>query len=92
MALNGIEYHNQRLPTPNPADTSTASAGWIISAKMRLTTDMRLGGLDHIGVRVAIYYIESSGSQICDTDTIDNANNRACNVWVVCRHVSVVLL
>jgi hypothetical protein len=45
-----------------------------------------VGGLNHNGVTVALCYIEYSGSELCDSDTISNANDRACNVWVVCQN------
>ncbi|KIM36995.1 hypothetical protein M413DRAFT_31169 [Hebeloma cylindrosporum] len=45
-----------------------------------------IGGINHNGVTVALCYIEYSGSELCDSDTVSNANDRACNVWVVCQN------
>ncbi|KAJ3745168.1 hypothetical protein DFH05DRAFT_1557325 [Lentinula detonsa] len=44
-----------------------------------------VGGLNHNGVTVALCYIEYSGSELCDSDTISNPNELACNVWIVCQ-------
>ncbi|KAJ3793708.1 hypothetical protein GGU11DRAFT_759748 [Lentinula aff. detonsa] len=42
-----------------------------------------VGGLNHEGVTVALCHIEYSGSELCDSDTVTNADERACNVWIV---------
>ncbi|KAJ3991425.1 hypothetical protein F5050DRAFT_1195867 [Lentinula boryana] len=44
-----------------------------------------VGGLNHEGVTVALCHIEYSGSELCDSDTVTDADERACNVWVVCE-------
>lgn len=43
-----------------------------------------IGGINHEGVTVAICHIQNDGNQLCDSDTISNASDKACSVSVVC--------
>ncbi|KAJ3873290.1 hypothetical protein F5051DRAFT_432315 [Lentinula edodes] len=42
-----------------------------------------VGGLNHAGVTIALCHIEYSGSELCDSDTVTDADDRVCNVWIV---------
>jgi hypothetical protein len=45
-----------------------------------------VGGINHNGETVALCYIEYSANELCDSDTISDPNNPACNVYVVCQN------
>ncbi|KAJ3860469.1 hypothetical protein EV359DRAFT_67298 [Lentinula novae-zelandiae] len=42
-----------------------------------------VGGLNHAGETIALCHIEYSGSELCDSDTVTDADDRVCNVWIV---------
>ena len=79
------EWHIIGNPSPGNYDFNCIHSVADINNNAR-NNGYEIGGLNHNGVTVAICYIEYSGSELCDSDTISNANDRACNVWVVCQN------
>ncbi|KAJ3768340.1 hypothetical protein FB446DRAFT_752038, partial [Lentinula raphanica] len=65
-------YEFNCVPTPDEIDANAHNNGFFI------------GGLNHEGVTMALCHIEYSGNELCDSDTVSDANDEACNVWVVC--------
>ncbi|KAJ3972867.1 hypothetical protein EV361DRAFT_981640 [Lentinula raphanica] len=66
-------YEFNCVPTPDEIDANAHNNGFFI------------GGLNHEGVTMALCHIEYSGNELCDSDTVSDANDEACNVWVVCE-------
>ncbi|KAJ3965708.1 hypothetical protein EV361DRAFT_872973 [Lentinula raphanica] len=81
------------ITNPNPGDPALLMSTGVYDFNCIATPDdinnnarnngFYVGGLNHEGVTVAQCYIEYSGSELCDTDTISDPNDRACNVWIV---------
>ncbi|KAJ3779894.1 hypothetical protein GGU10DRAFT_366753 [Lentinula aff. detonsa] len=67
------KYDFNCIATPDEINDNARNIGFYV------------GGLNHNGVTVAQCYIEYSGSELCDSDTISNPNELACNVWIVCQ-------
>ncbi|KAJ4478360.1 hypothetical protein J3R30DRAFT_3404416 [Lentinula aciculospora] len=70
---NPGEYEFNCVPTPDEINNNAHNNGFYI------------GGLNHEGVTMALCHIEYSASELCDSDTVSDKNDEACNVWVVCR-------
>lgn len=34
---------------------------------------------------MALCHIQYSGAELCDSDSVTDASDEACNVWVVCE-------
>jgi hypothetical protein len=45
-----------------------------------------IGGLNRDGHTVAMCHIDHSEKQLCDSDTVDKASDRVCDVWIVCKN------
>ncbi|KAJ3796765.1 hypothetical protein GGU11DRAFT_757281 [Lentinula aff. detonsa] len=68
------KYDFNCIATPDEINDNARNIGFYV------------GGLNHNGVTVAQCYIEYSGSELCDSDTISNPNELACNVWIVLNY------
>ncbi|KAJ3991480.1 hypothetical protein F5050DRAFT_1716058 [Lentinula boryana] len=77
---NPGQYVFNCLPTPSEINANAHTNGFYI------------GGLNHEGVTMALCHIEYSASELCDSDTVTDSNDEACNVWVVCDIPSPFLL
>ena len=72
-------------PNPGRYDFNCVNSVEDINNNAR-NNGYEVGGINHNGATVALCYIEYSPYQLCDSDTISNANDNACNVWVVCQN------
>ncbi|KAJ3972864.1 hypothetical protein EV361DRAFT_948409 [Lentinula raphanica] len=70
---NPGNYQFNCVATPDEINSNAHNNGFYV------------GGLNHEGVTMALCHIEYSGSELCDSDTVSDADDRACNVWVVCE-------
>lgn len=49
------------------------------------TNGYEIGGLNLNGATVAICHIQNDTNQLCDSDTISDASDKACSVSVICQ-------
>jgi len=80
-----MEWNIIGNPNPGNYDFNCVNSVDDINNNAR-NNGYEVGGLNLNGVTVALCYIEYSGSELCDSDTISDGNSRACNVWVVCQN------
>ncbi|KAJ3805088.1 hypothetical protein EV368DRAFT_87954 [Lentinula lateritia] len=64
-------YEFNCVPTPSEIDANAQNDGFFV------------GGLNHEGVTMALCHIQYSGAELCDSDSVTDASDEACNVWVV---------